>query len=51
MDLFIWIPIIFLLLVGILGNLTDFDDTVGLQLIGFLLLVCMPCVGYVIYYM
>jgi hypothetical protein len=51
MDLFIWIPIIFLLLVGILGNLTDFDDTVGLQLIGFLLLVFMPCVGYVIYYM
>jgi hypothetical protein len=51
MDLFIWIPIIFLVLVGILGNLTDFDDTLGLQMIGFLLLVFMPCVGYLIMYM
>jgi hypothetical protein len=51
MDLFIWIPIIFLLLVGILGNLTDFDDTTGIQLIGFLMLVLLPCVGYVLKYM
>jgi hypothetical protein len=51
MDLFIWIPIIFLLCASLIGTLTDLDNAVSLQMIGFLLLVFMPCVGYVIYYM
>jgi hypothetical protein len=51
MDVFLYIPIVYLICVGILANLTDYDDTIGLQMIGFVMLVLMPVVGHVVYYM
>lgn len=51
MDLFIWIPIIFMLCACLIGTLTDLDDAVPFQMIGFVLLLVLPCIGYLSYSM
>jgi hypothetical protein len=51
MDLFIWIPIIFMLCACLIGTLTDLDNAVSLQMIGFVLMLVLPSVGLLLKYM
>lgn len=52
MDLFIWIPILFVVIVSMIGTLSNNkENTIGLQMIGFLGMLILPCVGYLIMYM
>jgi hypothetical protein len=51
MDLFILIPIVFMLCASLIGTLTDLDNAVPLQMIGFGLLLVLPCVGLLLKYM